>query len=145
MGTVSQNNRSKNLMVVKSVVLAYLRKEKFNKWVIVSSEEMVASEEQCFQHRPRKKIRVWGIKSLERVSSGELDGLVISTTTCVSYLLMLFHIKMEIPFALIPCSPSGFMMTILTSQIIHTKVFGKLPWIRNKNISVRGMGYLLFK
>lgn len=32
-------------MVVKLVVLVYLRKEKFNKWVIVSSEEMVVSEE----------------------------------------------------------------------------------------------------
>lgn len=56
-------------------------------------------------------------------------------------------IRMESLFALTPCSRSNRLMTALTSQVTHlnTKVFGKLPWIGNKNVPIRGTEYILFK
>lgn len=55
------------------------------------------------------------------------------------------HIKIEMAFALLPCSLSNLMMTTLASQIIHSKVFWKLPWIDTKRTPISEMGYYLFK
>lgn len=55
------------------------------------------------------------------------------------------HINMEMAFTLLLCLLSNLMMTTLTSQIIHSKVFWKLPCIDTKSTPISEMGYHLFK
>lgn len=102
---LSPRTTAANSLLVKAVMLAIVRKVNVNQQSTVSSEKQSSVRSQaprCFQHRPRKKPRVWDIRSLEAICDGGQEWTVHLHHNLHGLSFATICIKMETLFALIP-------------------------------------------